>query len=54
MQKKTSKQQQLKTLRLRKESLKILTTDQRLRVHGGSDPWDTPIFTAACTPDCPV
>ena len=31
---------QLKTLRLRKEALKVLTTEQQLRVHAGSDPWD--------------
>ena len=38
MQRKPTKQ--LKTLRLRKESLKILTTDEQLQVHGGSDPWE--------------
>ncbi|HEX8106519.1 MAG TPA: hypothetical protein VF516_02275 [Kofleriaceae bacterium] len=30
---------QLKPLRLRKEALKVLTNDQQLRVHAGSDPW---------------
>ena len=39
---------QLKTLRLRKESLKILATEQQLRVHGGSDPWDRPTEAAIC------
>ena len=34
---------QLKTLRLRKEALQVLTTEQQLRVHAGdpNDPWDT-------------
>jgi hypothetical protein len=40
MQKQKKTPKQVKTLRLRKESLKILTTDEQLRVHGGSDPWD--------------
>jgi hypothetical protein len=42
MRKKQTKQ--LKTLRLRKESLKVLTTEQQLRVHAGdpNDPWDLP------------
>lgn len=41
MQKKRTKQ--LKKLRLRKESLQVLTTEQQLRVHAGdaADPWDT-------------
>ena len=42
MKKKPAKQ--IKTLRLRRESLKILSTDQQLRVHAGAlaDPWDPP------------
>jgi hypothetical protein len=41
MQKKRAKP--LKTLRLRKEVLQALTTEQQLRVHAGdpNDPWDT-------------
>ncbi|HEX8111589.1 MAG TPA: hypothetical protein VF516_27855 [Kofleriaceae bacterium] len=39
MQKKPTRQ--LKILRLRKEALKVLNDEQQLRVHGGSDPWDT-------------
>jgi len=37
MQKKSTK---VKTLRLRKEALKTLTTDHLLQVNGASDPWD--------------
>ncbi|HEX8112373.1 MAG TPA: hypothetical protein VF516_31805 [Kofleriaceae bacterium] len=42
MQKKTK---QLKTLRLRKEALRVLTKEQQLRVHAGdaADPWDPPL-----------
>jgi hypothetical protein len=41
MQKKPTRK--LKTLRLRKEALQILSTEQQLRVHAGdpNDPWDT-------------
>ncbi len=38
MQKKSNK---VKTLRLRKEALKTLTTDHLVQVNGASDPWDT-------------
>ena len=41
---------QLKTLRLRKEALKVLTTEQELRVHAGSDVWDPGHSGAICDP----
>lgn len=44
MQKKAIRK--LKTLRLHKEALKILNTEQQLRVNAGSDPWDNPQVTA--------
>jgi len=45
MYKKRTKQ--LKTLRLRKEALQVLTTDQQLRVHAGdaADPWGDTVQT---------
>jgi len=43
MQKKRTKQ--LKTLRLRKEALQVLTTEQQLRIHAGSDPWGDTVQT---------
>lgn len=47
MQKKPTRQ--LKTLRLRKEALKVLTDEQQLRVNAGSDPWDPPPQQTACS-----
>jgi len=39
----------LKSLRVRKESLRTLTSDQLVRVQAGNvpDPWD-PTFTSLC------
>ena len=41
---------QLKTLRVRKEALKILTTEQQVRVHGGDDIWEPGHTTVICDP----
>jgi hypothetical protein len=49
MEKKPAKP--LKTLRLRKEALRSLTSNQLVRVHAGVnlDPWDLPTNTCGCT-----